>query len=307
MQPQSNLNMAPGIPLVDIKIDGLAVCCFNKLVEGALKWEVAFLRFKDHDLEITVKKAGSEPDLKIAVPTEVERLNFIVDKPSQAPYQLFKDGYFVFPLEFSRKDLQAEVFGLPVDNDFRWVVDFVDPKVGHGEFVDLITKKDNPKRVKVTLASIPGALFYTETVAEEAVILAPRKKNNPNHGTVFGPTNGVIGACIFAEKAGEVMIKDPGGNMEEIVLPYAEGYINQISVKNMDERKKSPNVAARKAKSNYFKGDFHRYYDVIKVDGEEQEMWARGKEEGERGRLGDCHAVMVNSDTVKNTLEPLLE
>jgi hypothetical protein len=305
MQPQNNLLTNAGVPLVDLKIDGLGICCFNKKVTGNYKWEVAFLRFGDHELEITVELPGSKPETK-EVPKGVKKLNFIVQKPSQAPYQLFTDGYFVFPMDFSRKDLQAEAFGLPVDSDFRWVVDFVDPKIGHGEYDGLITKQENPSRVDVTLATIPGALFYTETVTGDAVLLSPKKKNNPNHGTVFGPTNEIIGACIFAETDGEVkIVGDPTGYMKDIVLPYAEGYINPVSITNMEKRKKIADISKRPAKFRYAKGDFHRYYDVIKVKLEKQELWAPAKETNERGRLGDCHSVMVNSAIV-DTLEPLV-
>lgn len=313
MLPQHLLPNSTATPVAKLLIDGLAVCCFDRRVLSARHWEVAFMRDSGHHFEIGVTEKTLEGSVVIAhdpytVPDSLVTLDITVDNGSNDHYSQYEEGYYCTDSTFDR-DVSHN------HNDFRWVVDFIGHEVRHGEFDGLKPKSAYPDRADVTLLSVPNSLCYTEKLNTSPVIILPRALNDPCEGTVFGHTNEQVGMIVSAETPGKIKIKGRHRDGTMIIikdLAYKAGQFYEIVFTNMDivkrqavlenTGKRADNMNDRSVK-NYERGDFEYFYNLIGVTGEEKALW--GDKSVHHGRLGDCHAVMVNS-TIQ-TLEPLLE
>jgi hypothetical protein len=276
MLPPSVVSALPLIPVAYLTIDGLAVCSFNRDDQA---WEVAFIR-PDHQFDIVAFHEELTGRIierqRHGASTLNARLVLEVENGSQEHYNTYPNGAFILPGNFSRLDEDSR--------DFRWVIDFVGREVPHGHFIRL-KGKDEPNRPPVTVAKIPNSLFYTDAVSE-AVILAPEGAD-PSAGTVVGRSNEEIGAVILADPPGTVTIS---GADEPITLEYEPGHVWRISLTNMDTGKLKDRQAPVD-EGIYVAGDFHRYYEVIEVDGTQHyQLWAPGRP-AVRGRAGDCHPI----------------
>lgn len=318
MLPQKLLSDGFGTHVANLVIDGLAVCCFNRINPSNRYWEVLFLREGNHEFKIVVKKMNlqsgmisGEPDPPYTVPGTLTGLSISMDHGSNACYEQYGEGYYRPDSSFSRKGGDNPI-------DFRWVLDFVDPKeVPHGTFDGLRPHSTNPKLDGVTLLKAPYSLFYTQDVAQNLVIMLPREltEKDLSEGFVFGHMNDLIGACVHAQTPGRVKIKGRDSKGTEIIikdLPYEEGYYYEIAFTNMemlememlsaDAGLLATHPSQEKVK-NYKQGHFQLIYEVIGVTGPEQALW--GLPQMTTARLGDCHSVRVNSSVVP-TLEPVL-
>lgn len=316
-------------------IDGLAICYFNRIsFEEKPFWEVAFLRYKDHELKIKVDvvEQGSPDENEVyereyKISREVNTIDFIVDDGSSTQYETFKDGYVRSPEKFSRACGDRY--------DFRRVVNFVGEDLPHGEFFGMRTGRDS--RVKVTLVRIPHSLFYTHRPTEDYVILAHKRRTDLRNGFIYGPTNELIGAMIYASKPGGgkiVVGNGAGGDKCEVTSeenkncvidlpPLDKGFRYKIKMDNMDIKKRLredvaaeslselttplPSIPDRLKIKNYVKGDFYRYYDVINMTGEKLHLWAPKRQLKEHNKVGDCHAVRLETGEIHSLAELIEE
>lgn len=300
-------------------LDGLGVCCFNDTDPRHKFWEVAFLRYSDHSLKITV---GTD---EYNIAPDVKTIDILTNNGSSHHYDKFKKGYLEIEDEFSRVSGNRY--------DFRWVPNFVGHEIPHGTFKGLKTRAMNRDRVGVTLVRIPHSLFYTDEVTDNYVIFSPKELDDPSHGLIFGPTNEVIGALLLADQpAGlKIVIGDGSGGacdskaktITNCVIDLSqEGGILEVKIENMDDPKRQllkdrdgfwPRAAERrqhipkhlKVKS-YLEGDFKYYYEVIDVDGEQLTLWAEPKDPEMKNRLGDCNLVRVETEDI-TSLENLVD
>ncbi|HEY0404176.1 MAG TPA: CHAT domain-containing protein [Pyrinomonadaceae bacterium] len=177
-------------------------------------------------------------------------------------------------------------------HDIRWMIDLAGPEPRHGRLIRLKPRSD--ERVGVTLARFHRSLFFTGKPSEKSVRFSPRRNGDPDGPGNFdlGPTNEEILGVLLATEPGEIRFDGLGIDP----LPYDENRRYEIEIVNMD------NQLAEK-KHRFVKGDFHYFYDVIEVDGDQQELWAFPRATGRFTPDGDCNPEFVSLAT----LQPLIE
>lgn len=285
-----------GTPVAELLIDGLCICCFNR---SLMEWEIAFLRDSRHEMEIKIRKVDlegrvlGEAQLQTP-PVDSKLIRLTLDNGSVAHFDDFEKGFFKALPRFSRAAGDDSY-------DYRWVFDFVGREAPHGNFRRFVKDK-----VKVTIVTIPNALFFTKRVTKDSVILTLRD-GEPEDGYVLGRTNHTVGAAIYATSPGNIRLDHVGGgSLLEVPLPHGPEYLYEISLTNMDitQPEFSP---ARRTLGEYVEGDFKTYYQVLEVTGAEHTLFAPRR--GPHGVIdGDCHAEGVghNGGNI-DTLMPLIQ
>jgi len=293
MLPTDILTTVQAITVAEVRIDGLALSCFNN---AAKRWEVAFVRDRHHRFRITVQLINgntleAEEVFPLTEVPEVRSIDFTLANGSNNHFDQFPNGGIELP-GFSRKG--------PSSADIRWAIDFGDPAVGHGNVTGLKRKgPGNPNRVPVTLARIPHALFYTNQVTDTSVVLAPRRNNRPGRSPQFGRTNDDTAAVILADRPTDVrIVTDPPGALNIPVLTPVENHYYRIVLVNMDRE-----GTAHEVQDGRVKGDHHHFYNIVAVDGDERDLWAVPK--ADRNESGDCNPEIIKNPNVP-TLEPLI-
>ena len=284
----------PGFPVAELAIDGLAICCFNRVGEGKF-WEVAYLRHPKHELAIGVQPldALGEPvgDLE-PHPVGENLLSFDISltSGSEAHYSEFPRGGPANPA-FDRAK--------PKDNDphdLGWMINVTGPEPRHGKFVDLLRRGE--AATKVTLARIHHSLLLTRKPVDHPVRFSSRRNNDPDGPGNFdlGRTNDEIAGLLLATAPGEIRFtSDPVGSLNITPLKYDATHRYRIELINMD-------VQSGVRINKHIKGDFHYFYDVIQVDGDQKELWAIPRDKGRFAPDGDCNP----GTTDLATLEPLI-
>ncbi|HEV2915915.1 MAG TPA: hypothetical protein VGX92_21720 [Pyrinomonadaceae bacterium] len=277
-------------PVAALTLDGLGICHFNP---DSKEWQVAFLR-KGHRLAIGVKQVSLEGRIirsftPIEVDSSVERLRLTVDNPSEVHLGAdeFPDGFFKAQPNFTIEDRKTK----DDSYDYRWVVDLIN-EVPH-QFNRLLRKSERPREDQVTILSIPNALFYTQRVTADSVLLAPEPKGPDDpESFVFGRTNELIGAALYStqQSAGVTLVNEatnePPPGLPE--MPAGAGRLHEISIFNLDGRaggKLGPRP--RDLIGNYVPGDLDLYYTVI--DAAPRHQLFAPPRSGPRAIDGDCH------------------
>lgn len=268
-----------GTPVAALTFDGLGICSFNNSLKA---WEVAFIRDAEHELTVKVREvdhAGKIIRDMNRIPIDASRrlIKLSVDNGSVAHFTQFNKGFFRTP--------SASPSRLGDDNyDFRWVIDFIGREVLNGNF------RTFNKQMAVTIVTVPNALFYTQRVTTDSVILAPEGTERPEDFPVFGRTNELIGAAIYARPPGMIKLEyampngTPTGSVTEDPLPQVDGHIYEISFMNMDDEGRS-----RKVVGSYAEGDFHRLYNIIGVTGARKYSLFAPRRYHLLSEEGDCH------------------
>ena len=312
MLPQVLKTADFGTAVAALTIDGLGVCCFNP---DSAEWEIAFPRMAGHRFIVKVKQVDQLGRIvRESEPTDVldiRQIQIQVDNGSQAHLDRFPEGFYKAKPEFSRREDDESY-------DYRWVIDIAGYEVPHGPCQGLKTGQ------KVTIVTIPSALFYTKRVTTEAVVLAGATTNPEKDGMALGRMNEQIGAAIYTVKAngngagngnGALEIKDKATGdaiLTDFPMPLQPGLMYEVFLVNMDEEGVQdlgpapegdpealgvvpPPAALETFSEFYVPGDFHRLYDVIKVTGTPHQIFAPPKSLL-RARDGDCHAVGLGHD-----------
>lgn len=281
-----------------ITVDGLALGCYNR---GESKWDLAYLHhphFPLHNLDLTVEGENNV----IATnppPYPIRLIEFLAVNPQTPTYPGSPNGFFDLG-RIAKADRKGNppAPGSDAAENFRWTINLEDRgDVDHGN----VQLKKPPFRL--TRAFIQNGVFYTSALSPKNLLLAPLT-NNPqddpnqmNQGQIqdhtFGRTNDRIAADIFcAPDTGKVIIKIDGVLVLE--LPHRPGQPWQISLTNLCPREQGP---ARM----FEKGDFHLFYDVLTVTGQQQVIWGEPVTGPISGRT-DCDTVFM--DTTQS-LDPL--
>jgi hypothetical protein len=297
MLPSNILLAIQAVAVGEVSIDGLALCCFNRINADAPFWEVAYIRHPNHRLRITVMKMDSngKPVALHHPPTEigqdVRSFDFVVTNGSQRHSKLYVNGGVEEGPVFSPKG--------PDSVDFRWMINFSD--LDHGNITGLIRKDaQHPDRVGVTLARIPHSLLYTNEVAASDVILSPRGIGGPGGNAPIGRTNEETRAVIFASQPTDIrIVSDPPGSLEVPPMVAEDGHYYLIAVTNRD-RPDGPVTMV----DGRIKGDLRHNYDIVAVDGEPRDLWALPRLL--RTENGDCNPERISHPNVR-TLQPLIE
>ena len=278
-----------GAPVAALTIDGLVISSFN---QESRNWESAFLRGA-HNFLIHVKEVDllTGEIVRESAPTpvrETDLIKFVVNGGSERHFQDFSQGYFKTKPEFIR--LQEDD-----SYDYRWVVD-VTSEIPHGEFVDLKRPADD----RVTIVTVPNALFYTKRVTQDSVVFTlegsdPTVASDPNR-FVLGRTNELIGAVLYAEAPGGIEINyvDTGEPVVDFPMPYDAGFFYDISMMNMDlggENGEGEHAGA----GAYVEGDFNQVYKLFDFSTEHKfQIFAPippDSLEDNRTLDGDCHGT----------------
>lgn len=294
MLPQVLQPVRFNTPVAEIILDGLGICHFKQNANPR-EWQVAFLR-KGHRLVIGIKQLDAEGRIvdTILLPTlidaRVKHLRWVVSNPSDVHLGAgeFPDGFFRdqsnFPGINERKTRDDSY-------DYRWVIDLVN-EVPH-QFNGLLTEGQRPQEDKVTIISIPLALFYTKRVTPDSAILA-RHDQTAQQGAVLGRTNELVGAALYSTQPGatiqlmDVVAGQPLQNFPS--LPAAPGRLYEISIFNLDERARGKlDDRPRDVTQGYVRGDLHLYYDVMSVPETTRHQLFAPSRSGTRAIDGDCH------------------
>lgn len=304
MLPESLQAGTFGTPVAALNIDGLLICCFNH-GSGYKGWEVAFVRDGGHSLNLKVRiidlRGKVLAERVQPLPCGLDFAELKVDNGSDSHYSHFPDGFFNRPSSFSRRGDDSYYL--------RWAIDFVGSEIPHGRFLNLVRKADQP--APVTIVRIPNSLFYTERVTHDSVIMTPQGSDeNDARAFALGRSNEEIGGAVYSTRPGKIGLVDKAGNLvlgtdHNPILndPHTQGQIYEISLMNMDVHKTS-GKRLKTLSGAYVHGDFHYYYNYIKVSGDHYDLLAPSRV-GPRAKDGDCHGVMVSSAV--DTLIPLIE
>jgi hypothetical protein len=312
MQPDNLVINTAVERTVELKIDGLALCCFNH----AGWWEVAFLREPSHTLKIYIEEKNQATGQgsgarEVQMQDGLVRLQLEVQNGSNAHYagDMFRDGFFF--------NSQSRPFSRGVGdhpNDFKWVIDFVGGEIPHGNFRAL----KRPDKFPVTLLKIPHSLFYTEALSESPLLLVPLGTKDQREGEILGHTNEKVGVHVFTDPPSSARLigTDAQGRiLIDELLPHHEGRYYEITINNMEEKKRkevsevlaNPQVRKPKTKLKDFKdGDLDVFYEVIDVTTNDKYDLFGPNPDALFGKLGDCNVVRIGPEAGVENLEPLI-
>jgi len=275
----------------ELVIDGLAVLCFN---QSRNYWEVAYPRKGHHKLRIKIEALDAD-DLPIDAPLVYEE----VDHSVRSFNISLTDGSETHYDEFPEGGPRADDFDRSTPdendpNDLGWMIDLAGDELGHGNFQGL--KPSHPSR-PISLARIRHSLFCTLKPEDEDVKIAPRDANDPDEGTVLGRTNTEIVGVLLANGPGEIKFEfDPPGSFAVDPLRYEENKRYRIEIINEDDE-------LHETTKGFVRGDLRLFYDdIIEVDGEPQDLWARPSTSARVAPDGDCHPPDFSGETLEDLI-----
>jgi hypothetical protein len=232
-------------------IEGLSVTHFKKPQKT---WEINFLRNAQHKLRLDV--TGKDPIyIEPGVPITISTVRGIVPD-----FEQFPNGYWFSNQQFNRITDQGH------DEDFRWVPDLanrfeftlhalVRNRETFGQGVDSINK-----------LSVPNVVFFTR---EKTWYSLTQAVFNIPDILPYGRTNTTIGADIFCEEGGEVVIEIDG--REYARLRHVAGSPHQIEFENSDSAHRPGEIIDIFGRK-FIKGDFALNYGFLNVIGIHYEM-----------------------------------
>ena len=288
---------------VTIGLEGLAISCFNQSYnKNQGRWEVAFPRFDDHTLEIIIDGLGT---ILVDETVKFIEIKDRVGVPANPKHEIEE--------AFDRKDNGNN------KNDFRWLVDFTNgTELPHGQ-VSVITKKDNPDRVDITMMYVYDATFYVKNLVSNSLIRSEQSVTAPVVNGIFSMLPDIAGTTLdragkfgFEAKTMGIDIESAEGSSIDIVFDGTititiprKDTVQEVKIKNLEPITAS--TAGRfvqSAKFEYGLGDLFRYYELLRVDGPKFHLWAKsnlilldsksGSIPPASNRTTDCGGVRVN-------------
>lgn len=293
------LDSAPGMRAAELVIDGLSVCCFNKINTEKF-WEVAYPHKALHQLRITIHALDAarkeiEPPLHdVQVTSAVKTFGISLTNGSLTHYEPNH-----FPLGGpSDPHFDREVTS-PLDNphDLGWMVDLAGEELKHGNAVLL---PGDPSR-SVSLARIRHSLFCTLEPEEQEVRISPINQGSPTSAGSFSlPLNNTqIVGVLLGTGPGEIRFEsDPAGSLNINPLPYSQTQRYRIKIINEDS------VTTQPHEPPFVRGDLQLFYGlVIEVDGVQKDLWAHSRI-GPVVPEGDCHPNRYGGATLQPLIAP---
>jgi hypothetical protein len=285
-------------PVAEFYLDGLGICHFNQNANPK-EWQIAFLR-KGHQLVIGIKRLDAQGRVEdtilaptpIDTPKNLKHLRWVVSDRSDVHLGAgeFPDGFFRDQSNFPSAN---ERHTRDDSHDYRWVLDLVN-EVPH-QFNGLLGEGRRQPEDRVTIISIPLALFYTRRVTQDNIILA-RHDQTAQQGFVLGRMNELIGAAVYSTQPGAtIQLVDvaTGEALQDFPsLPAVPGRRYEISIFNLDDRARGKlDDRARDVNQNYVHGDLDLYYGVMDVPlATRHQLFAPPRTgAGARAIDGDCH------------------
>lgn len=295
MELPAVLASVPGMRAAELVIDGLTVLCFNTSSENF--WEVAYPRRARHTLFIKIE-ALDAAGVPIVPPLVEEEVNRNVRSFNIS----LSDGSVAHYAQFPRGGPRADDFdrSTPANNDpndLGWLIDLAGDELEHGNLLRL--KPSHPSR-PISLARIRHSLFCTLEPEADDVKIAPREADDPDAGTVLGKTNAEIVGVLLGNGPGEIRFEfDPPGSFHLDPLQYDEKRRYRIEIINEDDQ-------SHVSMKGFVRGDLRLYYDdVIEVDGEPKDLWARPARADKRfAPDGDCHGTEFSGGTLEDLISP---
>ena len=265
-----------------IKIDGLAICCFNKKER---RWEVGFMRHDEH--EFILRWADNTQALAIPAEARVIRIETVNGETPDYDKE-FSEGFFDAGPIVNRK---RNTDGLTTEEkeNFRWAMNLDEgADVPHGT----ITIKPPP--YPVTMVYISDAVFYTNAITPENMFLLPLV-DDPNKMSskavdrrLYGKTADEIGVDIKCAVRGRIKITVD--DKEVASMEHRPGRPWGMELMNMriDHNHGGPGhghmvmapaaaaaVAVEQAATLFQQGDFQIYYDSLDVTGDKYSLWGK--------------------------------
>jgi hypothetical protein len=292
------LSAAPGILAAELTINGLALCCFNQMDANNKFWEVAYLRHKRHTLSITIEEVVAGGVNRVILPrsTITEPLpsfSISLDVGTNNIYQNFPQGG-CRPGNFNRADPARNN-----PNDLRWMIDFAGADPDHGTVTRL--KPRGGGRIEVTLANLHHTLLFTKNPGTLPVRLVPKGSSDPTaQGFELGRINEEIGGLMMAPTGGQIVFT--GLNIQPLSFNAQTSYKIEIVNEDFFNAEQWPGPASNLLLT---KGDFHLFYEVIDVDGQQKELWAIVPAIRPRTAAdGDCNPSSTSSATLQPLIQP---
>lgn len=273
---------------VTIALKGLAVCCHNNREK---RWEIAVPHFSTHFFSIEIPGIGL-----IEVPEETKLIEIKTKngKPPSTP------AYQVNPFKRTDKTRSHPL-------DYRWVTEFTNKReIPHG------TVSVKSHRVKVTLLHIYDAVFYTKSIGNNELVCTKQEKTcptymgEPHHLPVYhsgpeleaaktwGHAANILGMDIECQPRGEVDIVFEKG-MQIPIKPAKSP--TEITFINLEPPHGKDYKMVRTHDAHYGLGDFFRYYELFQVSNAKHHLWEKYPLDSNRGIMGDCNGVRVDSGT----------
>jgi hypothetical protein len=247
-----------------ITIDGLAVCCFNPDQNA---WEVGYLHHPHvplHSLELRIEgETGTT-----TIDHTHSRIIFNATNSRTPPYPGSPNGFF------DPSGVTPDRKGFPTTADdlenFRWLINLQDPAdAGHGH---CSTRQGG---IGITRAFLHNAVGYTSRIASRDVYRIPFNHVpplDPNNMTedqrnefLFGKINDTTSFDIFCDPVDGFVSLEIPGLLPLRILRHRPGNPWKINLQNL--------CFTADTKNRFEIGDFQLFYDVLRVDGQQQAIW----------------------------------
>jgi hypothetical protein len=175
--------------------------------------------------------------------------------------------------------------------DFRWVVDFADPRFDHRDI------KSVYPRCGMTYLEIEAAIFYNKAITKFSMIPVPQGAD-PHPWPPIGSTNDKLGADVRCKDTGEVRIEIP--NHDPIPPLKKKWAPRSVVFTNLEpEGRRLPDD---RKNNGYEKGDFFVYYEALETSGPKRwDIWGPPNSVDRNGRI-DCDSTFVS--TLEHMGEP---
>jgi hypothetical protein len=296
---------------VTLAFRGLSVFCYNSTFNnGDGRWEIAIPHFSGHEFAIDL------PGLTLAPGQSVQKISIrarVGVPPNGDPRYR--------PTPFDRQD-----FDNTDRNHFGWLTDFTDSRIHNGT-ASIIKKTDSgiAARVGVTLIYVYQALGYTKARVANPLILATQSDTCPVVNGVPAPlANDVAGAALD-----RILDRDAYGYCAQVVGLDIEGgpgagapvdisfdnvlqatiqkssQPQQVTIRNLEPPgHEDPSAIVKTSHHNHGRGDFFRYYEMLKTPDEHLHLWERtppdAPQGSQRARTGDCNAISVSGSNFQD-------
>jgi hypothetical protein len=291
----------PGFPVAQLTINGLAICCFNNGSSngGAKLWEVAYPRQQGHTLIIAIEALNEQGETINVTPYPIDDSvrSFTISLTGGS-----EDHFAAYPQGGPAAQNFVRTNPNNDPHDLGWMIDITGPELGH-DFIRLLPQSES--HVPATLAQLRHAFLYTSAPGDQPVRVSPITANDPlDQGSrELGRTNEEIDGLLLANADGEIVFEfDPLTSFSINPLPYdsSRPLRYKITIINEDDQLSA-------LKGGFVKGDLHLFYDVMAVDGERQDLWARPRPTAPGGATdGDCSPVKGSGGSGQTTLRTLI-
>lgn len=291
---------------VTLAVRGLSVFCFNSRFNGGQgRWEIAVPHFSGHEFAIDLPGLTLTPGSSVQTIAIRARVGV---PPAQGPiYQ---------PGRFDRQD-----FDNTDRNHFGWLTAFTDSRIHNGT-ASIIKKSDSDGvgRVGVTLIYVYQAQGYTKSRVPNRLMLATQRETCPVVKGVPAPLpSDVAGAALdrisdndaygFCAQVIGLDIEGGPGAGAPVDISFDNVFKatiqkssqpQEVTIRNLEppSAPEDPLATVRTTLHNHGRGDFFRYYEILRTAQEHLHLWERTPRDNATGvqaaRTGDCNAIGVS-------------